>query len=101
MQKDADAAETLQRHRQKDAEVAERATEAMQRHRQAIDAMRKDAAGKSAPGSSQDHLKNRSSAPGSSQDHLRLQRSTPKINSTEEAKQMLVDLGWARAVRQQ
>ena len=72
---------------QKDVEVAERVAEAFRRHAQAIDAMKKDAAG--------------SSAPGSSQDHLRMQRHTPKINSMEEARQILVDLGWTRAVKQQ
>ena len=58
----------------------------MQRHVQAIEAMKKDAAGDDALGSSQDHLKPWPPA--------------PKIQSIEEARRILMNFGMTEAVRQ-
>ena len=66
--------------------VAERSSEALRRHAQAIEATKEDAAGDDAPGRSQDHLK---SGP-----------PTPKIQSIEEARRILKNFGMTEAVRQ-
>ena len=98
---------------QKDIDAAERRAEALRAHTEAIEELKKEASAGTPPGSSQalrrhdnaiETLKKDASAgaaPGSSQDHLKMRPPTPKIKSIEEARQILMDLGMTRAVRQQ